>query len=225
MRQVTFIGRIPVPRSMQVGVELDNNVEQVKFVLPEIVDGQSASLYWQIDEHGDVVLLDDGIWNIDHTITQYPGQMTAYIAISNTDATILWHSETFNVFVYDLPSTEDVIEQEYPTAIQTAVNAAAAAVAANESAQTAVQTTTADADRAETAATNAEASETHVAEMAETVSEQSTAATNAATNAATSAEQATKAAEDAQDTLEKVQEISFSINGNMEMEVELGWQQ
>ena len=124
MKTIKFDNRRAMPRGIRIGVEMDNNVEQVKFELPKIAAGQTETLYWRNGGHADAVLLADGVWTITNAITAHPGEAVCYIAISDGGST-LWHSETFSVCVFNLPGTERAIEQTCPTAIQTAVDLAA----------------------------------------------------------------------------------------------------
>lgn len=56
MKEIVFYGRQAVPPSFQIGVEMDNEVEQIHFVLPEIVQTQSAALYIKNGSYSDVIL-------------------------------------------------------------------------------------------------------------------------------------------------------------------------
>lgn len=150
MKTVNFDGRRGIPRAVCVGVEMDNNAEQVKFDLPRIVEGQIETLYWKTGEDADAILLDNGVWTITNTITQYPGEAECYIAISNGND-ILWHSREFYVKIHELPDVEGEIIRIYPTAIQAAVDAAAQAIAAKDvavSAKESAQAAQAEADAA-----------------------------------------------------------------------------
>ena len=134
MQTVRFIGRVAKPRTIKVGVELDNNVETIQFELPHIADGQLSVLYWTDGAgHADADSLTAGRWTISNTMTQYPGEILCYITIWDGD-TKRWHSEVFVAEIPALPNTEGTIDQTYPSAIQAGVEAAAASAAAAVSA-------------------------------------------------------------------------------------------
>lgn len=134
MKTVHFNGRRAVPGSLCVGVEMDNGIEKIAFDLPQIANGQTETLYWGIGIHADAVALNHGVWTIDNTMTQYPGEHECYIAISDR-GTLLWHSEAFTAVVADLPRLEGTISQAYPSIIQTAVDAATGAAQSAEDAE------------------------------------------------------------------------------------------
>ena len=138
VREIRFVDRAAKPRRFKVGVELDNNVETVRFDLPELDEDQAATLYWRNGEHADAVSLTDGVWTIENTMTQYPGEAECYIVITVGEAQT-WHSEVFWAVIPDLPSIEGTVEQVYPSAIQAGVEAAAASAEAAEAAQEAIE--------------------------------------------------------------------------------------
>ena len=130
MQTVRFLGRVAKPRTIKVGVKLDNNVETIQFELPRIATSQIATLYWTDGAgHADADLLSNGLWTIKNTLTQYPGEIMCYITISD-GSTKLWHSEVFVAEIPALPAAEGRIDQVYPSAIQAGVEAAAASAAA-----------------------------------------------------------------------------------------------
>lgn len=154
MREVAFYGRRAIPNVFQIGVEMDNGVEQIQFILPAIIPNQVATLYLQNGDYADAVILTNGLWEVTHTTTQHGGAYDCYVTLTDGD-TLLWHSEDFTATVYDLPNVEEQIEQEYPTAVQQAMNAAAQAIAANDNVQAAKTVTLAARDDAVTAANEA----------------------------------------------------------------------
>ena len=125
MQTIRFRDRTAYPRNIKVGVQLDNGVEKIAFELPQIADGQIATLYWINGEHADAELLADGVWTVANTMTQYPGEALCFVVISDGDE-LLWHSEVFVAEVAGIPDAEGTIEQVYPSAIQAGVEAAAA---------------------------------------------------------------------------------------------------
>ena len=146
MRTVKFENRRAVPRGFRIGVEMDNNVEQVQFELPRIAEGQIETLFWRNGAFADAELLTDGLWTVTNAITRHPGQALCYISISDGSAT-LWHSETFAAYVCDLPDTEYLLDRTYPSAIQACLEAASQAVAAACAAADAAAGSVADAVR------------------------------------------------------------------------------
>lgn len=103
MKTVHFNGRRAMPLNICAGVEMDNGVEQIQFILPQIAEGQTETLYWSIGNYDGSLILDNGLWTVYDTFTQFPGQHECYISISDGDI-ILWHSEEFIANVADLPN-------------------------------------------------------------------------------------------------------------------------
>ena len=138
MKTVWFDGRRALPRAVNLGVEMDNGVEQVRFLLPRLAEDQVDALYWQASDaaSADAVLLEDGVWTITNAVTQHPGEATCYITISGGE-NLLWHSEPFRVRVYDMPDVEGTVLRLYPSAILTGIEAAADARAAQRAAESA----------------------------------------------------------------------------------------
>ena len=147
MKIIRFTNRRAEPGRIRLGVEKDNSVERVRFLLPRLAPDQVETLYWCCDGHADAVLLDHGWWPIDARVTQHPGEFTCYIAIAAGED-VLWHSQAFYAAVYDLPAIEGDIDEAAPSAIQQAAQAAGQAVNAADAAQTAAREATASAQAA-----------------------------------------------------------------------------
>lgn len=114
--------RVNAP-SIKIGNEGDNNAERIKFVLPARLASATVFLFLSIDEHSDVVKLDDErTFTPERKHTQYPGKWTAYLEALQ-DGDVVWHSDTFTLLVGDLPESGEQITQMYPTAIEEALKA------------------------------------------------------------------------------------------------------
>jgi len=103
MKTVRFNGRRAVPQSICAGVQMDNGVEQIMFILPQIAEGQTETLHWVIDDHEGMVILDHGLWTVYDPFTQYAGAHECYVEIWNNDI-LLWHSHPFMIHIADLPN-------------------------------------------------------------------------------------------------------------------------
>lgn len=103
MKTVRFNGRRAVPQSICAGVQMDNGVEQIMFILPQIAEGQTETLHWVIDDHEGTVILDHGLWTVYDAFTQYAGAHECYVEIWNNDI-LLWHSHPFMIHIADLPN-------------------------------------------------------------------------------------------------------------------------
>lgn len=126
MIDVKFIGRKAYPSRIPIGVMKDNEIEALRFSLPEIGEAQASFLYVRIDdEYADVARpLADGVYDVTSLLTQKGAEMDAFIEIRSGDK--LWHSEPFVLVVEELPAIGQQIEQQYPTALEQALDEAEA---------------------------------------------------------------------------------------------------
>lgn len=126
MIDVKFIGRKAYPSRIPIGVMKDNEIEALRFSLPEIGEAQASFLYVRIDdEYADVARpLSDGVYDITSLLTQKGAEMDAFIEIRCDGK--LWHSEPFVLVVEELPAIGQQIEQQYPTALEQALDEAEA---------------------------------------------------------------------------------------------------
>ena len=126
MIDVKFIGRKAYPSRIPIGVMKDNEIEALRFSLPEIGEAQASFLYVRIDdEYADVARpLSDGVYDITSLLTQKGAEMDAFIEIRCDGK--LWHSEPFILVVEDLPAIGTQIEKQYPTALEQALDEAEA---------------------------------------------------------------------------------------------------
>lgn len=117
MIDVKFIGRKAYPSRIPIGVMKDNEIEALRFSLPEIGEAQASFLYVRInEEYADVARpLSDGVYDVTSLLTQKGAEMDAFIEIRSGDK--LWHSEPFVLVVEELPSIGAQIEKQYPTAL------------------------------------------------------------------------------------------------------------
>lgn len=129
MIDVKFIGRKAYPSRIPIGVMKDNEIEALRFSLPEIGEAQASFLYVRIDdEYADVASpLSDGVYDITSLLTQKGAEMDAFIEIRCDGK--LWHSEPFILVVEDLPAIGSQIEKQYPTALEQALDEAEAYLA------------------------------------------------------------------------------------------------
>lgn len=139
MIDVKFIGRKAYPSRIPIGVMKDNEIEALRFSLPEIGETQASFLYVRIDdEYADVARpLSDGVYDITSLLTQKGAEMDAFIEIRCDGK--LWHSEPFILVVEDLPAIGAQIEKQYPTALEQALDEAEAYLAQVRAAATEIK--------------------------------------------------------------------------------------
>jgi len=111
-----FSGRTPTPKTYAIGMETDQNAEKLRFLLPQIADGQSAQLLMLLpDKTPEALNIVDGMATVSSAMTEQPGRITAWVEILD---------------VGDLPPISEEMERKYPTAIQDALDAEARALEA-----------------------------------------------------------------------------------------------
>ena len=190
---ISFSGRRPIPERVQIGMKGEHNAEELVLVnLPEIADGQTETVEI-VDRSGSVA---DALLLVDHkvlltrTTMSMTGTLTAWAVVQN-GTSVVWKSEKFYLEVKGLPSAEEMIEQQYPTAFEEAMGVTGANVTAANAAKTAAQTSAAAAAASETAAglseTAAASSAANAANSAAAAETHKTAAGNSAAAAANSA--------------------------------------
>lgn len=122
MRTIKFIGATPQPRDFWIANQGNNNADQVHFDLP-VFKNAGAFLHMYIWDHPDIVqLTDDGVFHVTRTHTQRSGRIRAWIEIL-ADGDLVWRSDVFVMRVGDIPVDDELIEQQYPTAIEEALRA------------------------------------------------------------------------------------------------------
>ena len=125
-----FSGRTPTPKVYEIGQETDQNAEKLRFLLPQIADGQSAQLLMLLpDKTPEALNIVDGMATVSSAMTEQPGRITAWVEILG-GGTIAWNSELIYLDVGDLPPISEEMERKYPTAIQDALDAEARALEA-----------------------------------------------------------------------------------------------
>lgn len=195
MITIRFSGRVPSPRTVSIGQETDSRADTLRFILPEIADGQEATLQMILpDGTPDAVLIQDGMITIPARMTEIAGRTRAWVEILAGDV-LAWHSEILYLEVGELPPISERTEQEYPTAFQQVIAQSLANKNAAQAAQTAAE---AAQEAAEDAAAGA-AQEVRDAleDLAEDAAASATQAAGSATQAAGSAEQAAGSASSA----------------------------
>ncbi|MBR3019567.1 MAG: hypothetical protein IKH57_21225 [Clostridia bacterium] len=134
MQTIRFSGRTPSPSSIEIGMETDSNSETLRFLLPQIDDGQIATLQMILpDGTADVLQINDGQAVIPARIMEIPGTARAWVEILGT-GTLAWHSEMIYMGIVDTPDISERTEQQYPTALQEAVSRSETAQATAEAA-------------------------------------------------------------------------------------------
>lgn len=120
VRTIAFTpDRMPMLRRIRLGYEGDNLVERLEFDLPEIVQGQTATL--MITGVADAVKLkrtDEGRYAVDLTRDMIgpDGEREAYIRIDGVGGEV-WQSAVMRMVTGALPDVEEEIEKVYPTAV------------------------------------------------------------------------------------------------------------
>ena len=124
MKIISFDGRCAVPQVTAIGNQHDHNAERVQFVLPHF-EGGTATLHLRLGEYADVVdLPEDGVFTVTRTHTQRPGRIAAHVTIQAAGE-LVWHSDEFALYVGAVQDDGPLIEQAYPTAVESALAAAA----------------------------------------------------------------------------------------------------
>ena len=145
MITIRFSNRTPAPLVSKIGMETDQQAEKLRFLLPQISDGQSAQLMLLLpDGTPEILRLVDGMALVPAAVCGQPGRSRAWVEILGSGG-VAWNSEVFYLEVGDLPPISEAVEGKYPTALQDALDAAAQAVTLRNEAQAA-------RDRAESAA-------------------------------------------------------------------------
>ena len=122
MANVRIDGRRPNIPIIKIGNRGDNLAETVRFELPAEFDAAAVFLHLTIDDHTDVVRLDDLSFTPERKHTQYAGKWTAWLeALADND--VVWRSDVFELLIGHIPDDGEQIEQEYPSAIEEALRA------------------------------------------------------------------------------------------------------
>ena len=211
MITIQFEGRAPSPYAARIGMENDHNAEELRFLLPELDREQSACLCAVLpDGRADVLSLEDGVCVIPRALTAQPGQIRAWVEIS-VGTEMIWHSEMMYFSVGDLPPAGELIEQQYPSALEEAMAQTAAdarearqaragleaardaALAAREDAEAFRQQAAQSQESAAGSAQSAQASRA-AAENAQVLAQAASSSASAAQTAAQAAREAAEAA-------------------------------
>ena len=125
MTTIRFSGRRPSPDHADIGMEGDQRSGKLRFLLPQISDGQSAQLMMILpDDTPEILQIRGGMAVIPAHVAQIPGRSRCWVEILGRDH-VAWNSEPLYLDVGDLPPISERTEQQYPTAIQDAMNACA----------------------------------------------------------------------------------------------------
>ena len=111
--------RMPMMRRIKLGLEGDNLVERLRFMLPVIAEHQTATL--MKSGFADGITLDwdeENGYYVDLTreIIGSDGEAEAYIRIDGAGGEV-WQSDVMRLTTGALPDVETEIEQQYPTAV------------------------------------------------------------------------------------------------------------
>ena len=136
MLTIMFTSRKPVPDSVQLGMESDRNAESLRFLLPQLKDGQIATLQMLLpDGAPEVMVLQNGLAVIPDSVTQVPGKCRAWVEIMDPDGEMIWNSEQLTLEVGDLPPISEETERRFPTLFQEAIAAGTGAQRYQEAAR------------------------------------------------------------------------------------------
>ena len=141
MITIRFSGRMPSPVIASIGMETDSRAEKIRFLLPQIANGQTAQLMMLLpDGTPEMLQINSGMVTVPSTVLEIPGRIRAWVEILGSDSAAwatAWNSELFYLDVGDLPPISEKTEHKYPTAIQDAMEAAAQALLYRDEAQSA----------------------------------------------------------------------------------------
>ena len=125
MITIRFSGRKPSPEQAGIGMETDSGSETLRFLLPQIADGQSAQLMMLLpDGTADILQIRDGVAVIPARVVEIPGRCRCWVEILGGDKAV-WNSELLYLDIGDLPPISERTQAQYPTAIQDALDACA----------------------------------------------------------------------------------------------------
>lgn len=139
MKTIRFSGRRPSPEQITIGMETDSNAETLRFLLPEIAEGQIATLQMILpDGTADALEIINGQTLIPARIMEIAGTARAWVEILAGNV-MAWHSAIIYMGIGGLPEISDRTEQQYPTAFQDAIAATLGNKQAAEAAQEAAE--------------------------------------------------------------------------------------
>ena len=121
MITISFNGRVPIPYCVFIANKTDHNVEDVLFKLPVIDENQIATLNVLLpDGTGDAIPLNNNTLNVLRDLTGVSGDVQSWVTLS-VGTEKIWNSNIILLRVGNLPNISEVIERQYPTALQTAI--------------------------------------------------------------------------------------------------------
>ena len=127
MITIRFSGRRPSPEQARIGMETDSGAETLRFLLPQIAEGQSAQLMMLLpDGVPEILQIRDGVALMPSRVLEMPGQCRCWVEILGGGKTV-WNSEMLYLDIGDLPPVAERTQTQYPTAIQDALDACAQA--------------------------------------------------------------------------------------------------
>lgn len=115
-------GRKATPRRINLGMEGENLITRVEFILPQIAEEQTATLMYPGKYANAVMLNPDqrGRWYILLTkeIIGANGELEGYVQIDGSGGEV-WKSAPLRMVTGDVPNAEVEIDQRFPTAVET----------------------------------------------------------------------------------------------------------
>lgn len=121
MITISFNGRVPIPYCVFIANKTDHNVEDVLFKLPVIDENQIATLNVLLpDGTGDAIPLNNNTLNVLRDLTGVSGDVQSWVTLS-VGTEKVWNSNIILLRVGNLPNISEVIERQYPTALQNAI--------------------------------------------------------------------------------------------------------
>ena len=118
MRIIGFNDRTAELRRIRLGYEGDNLVERLEFMLPEIAQGQTATLLITGVDAVKLDRTDEGRYAVDLTRDMIgpDGEREAYVRVDGAGGKV-WQSAPMRLITGALPDVEEEIEKIYPTAV------------------------------------------------------------------------------------------------------------
>lgn len=132
---IRIVDRAPVPKTVSVGMQGENNAETLQFVgIPELDELQAEALDVILPNGtADTILLTDNACTLTAAHMAYSGIAEAWLVVT-VDATRVWKSERITLLIASVPDIDTPISQQYPTGIDQAVATAGASMTAAQAA-------------------------------------------------------------------------------------------
>ena len=123
MQTILFQGRHPTPEILKTAMQGEHNAEVLMFEgLPEFDAEQVTILNYLMPDGTSIDLLTitpEGVL-ITRTHTAQPGVARGWVTIQ-VGTELVWKSEEFYLNISELPDASDIVEHQYPTALEEAL--------------------------------------------------------------------------------------------------------